>query len=355
MKSASPTGLFPASEAIWAQESTVDAKLRWLIARDPAVSGTPVSMHLDHRPVTPSDAIPNMFASGGERFYATDPGCCVHLMDGFVSRAWRLTASAAEDCLRLRFAFLGGALYSAANAMLHEKASTCTFIIQPSGSSLTGVFRRDTAYKFCAINMSRRFLGETLGLDATDLPPALFSNWQRDQTVIGQFPLDRATLALASRMFTLEGSDNWRRVQVKALALDTVRQALQSWERQPVGTRAAIRLGANDRRALVALRNHADAVAAEGILLKDAAAMTGLNRNKLQLGFRQMFGLSLQQYCLDQRMQKACEMLRDPANSIGSIAIALGFSEPTNFTAAFRKHFGVPPSRFRGHGTSGDT
>ena len=46
-------------------------------------------------------------------------------------------------------------------------------------------------------------------------------------------------------------------------------------------------------------------------------------------------------------MQAAYELLRASKLSIAQVAERAGFSEPTNFTAAFKKHFAVLPKQVR--------
>jgi len=78
-----------------------------------------------------------------------------------------------------------------------------------------------------------------------------------------------------------------------------------------------------------------------------ATVLTGLDRNKVHIGFKHIFGISLHDYCFDRRMQRARQLLVESSMSIALIAGKAGFSEPTNFTAAFPKQFGLLPSDAR--------
>lgn len=62
---------------------------------------------------------------------------------------------------------------------------------------------------------------------------------------------------------------------------------------------------------------------------------------------------SIHAIILDKRMQKAYELLRDPAyrgHSIEKIAYSLGFLSPAHFSRTFKKHFGLNPSDVKQHG-----
>ncbi len=59
-------------------------------------------------------------------------------------------------------------------------------------------------------------------------------------------------------------------------------------------------------------------------------------------------GISFSQMLLHLRMEKAKELLMDNPNiSINEVGFKCGYQTSSYFTAAFKKHFGVPPSRFR--------
>jgi AraC-like DNA-binding protein len=51
------------------------------------------------------------------------------------------------------------------------------------------------------------------------------------------------------------------------------------------------------------------------------------------------------------RLHASLEMLRDPRD-ISSIALDLGFTDHSHFTAAFRRRFGVTPSAYRARASS---
>ena len=88
--------------------------------------------------------------------------------------------------------------------------------------------------------------------------------------------------------------------------------------------------------------------------MEEAVALSGLNKNKVHAGFVRLYGMSLHDYCQDLRMQRARRLLLETSLPVVAVAERSGFSEPTNFTAAFRKHFALPPSDFRRIATKPD-
>ena len=59
-------------------------------------------------------------------------------------------------------------------------------------------------------------------------------------------------------------------------------------------------------------------------------------------------GMTLHQYIIETRMQKAKELLAFSTLSIAEIAQSLCFYDSSHFSATFQKHTGVTPSFFRG-------
>ncbi|NIB45114.1 helix-turn-helix transcriptional regulator [Pseudomaricurvus alkylphenolicus] len=69
-----------------------------------------------------------------------------------------------------------------------------------------------------------------------------------------------------------------------------------------------------------------------------------MSRSHLTHSFRQYFGTSIMEFALELRMIKARELLHSGQHSVLTVALMLGYQNHANFTRAYRKHFGHPPS-----------
>lgn len=110
-------------------------------------------------------------------------------------------------------------------------------------------------------------------------------------------------------------------------------------EEMPLRSHHRVRL--EEARALL-LDNFTDPPTVESL-----ARQVGLNRTTLRQGFKQLFGETIADFCQTRRMMLARELLREGQLSIADIAEIVGYGQPTNFTAAFRRHFNALPSAFR--------
>jgi AraC-like DNA-binding protein len=78
------------------------------------------------------------------------------------------------------------------------------------------------------------------------------------------------------------------------------------------------------------------------------ARAVALNEFKLKAGFRTLFGASVFGYLRAQRLERARHLLLAQRDlSVIEIAARVGYQNPSKFSAAFRRQFGLPPSALR--------
>jgi AraC family transcriptional regulator, regulatory protein of adaptative response / methylphosphotriester-DNA alkyltransferase methyltransferase len=96
--------------------------------------------------------------------------------------------------------------------------------------------------------------------------------------------------------------------------------------------------------ALAAIRrDYAD----EALSLGSVAHSIATSRRQLQRVFgerRTSFRGELQRV----RMSRAAALLEENAMPVGAVARAVGYRQPAQFSKAFRRHHGRPPSELRG-------
>jgi AraC-like DNA-binding protein len=121
----------------------------------------------------------------------------------------------------------------------------------------------------------------------------------------------------------------------------------RDWRAARTHMRRSIRITPSERARLLRLREQIDADPAARLTLTTLTARAKLNRNKLHYGFKQCFGISLHEYQTERRMHTALKLLQETGLAISDVAARVGFDEPTNFTAAFKRYFAVLPSDAR--------
>ena len=337
-----PTKIF-----IGAGETRLWEKLEAMTQIDPSVSGGISEIILGRRLIDRSQPIGPVFKSGYEEIHEIDPGFCAHVTDSFIEQDWRLTINSRDNNLRFRIAFAGEAAYFDRKHRLSDESLRCSFIIRPAGDALTATFSGGMQYRYCSLNVTEDYLTQTLGLSRDELPPMLLSHWERREAVMGHFPASKASLALAARFFGARSSNNWRDVEVRAIALDLLRLLFENWRSASPRARSSMRITPLERDKLSRIRNLVKSNPGGTFTIPALSAQFRMNPNKIHYGFKRLCGVSVHDFQTELRMQGALALLRSSKYSIAQIAERFGFSEPTNFTAAFKKHFAVLPKQVR--------
>ncbi len=86
---------------------------------------------------------------------------------------------------------------------------------------------------------------------------------------------------------------------------------------------------------------------ASDISVEELSDRVGLNRTTLQRVFKQMYGVTTFEYRTQVRMQEAKNLLLNDSVSVTEAAGLCGYSNASKFAAAFKKVFGVTPSKWR--------
>lgn len=79
----------------------------------------------------------------------------------------------------------------------------------------------------------------------------------------------------------------------------------------------------------------------------ELAHKVGINDFKLKKGFKHLYGVTIFDFLLEARMDKARTLLQSTDTPVHEIAFATGYKNVSSFTAAFKKKMGHPPSAFR--------
>ena len=77
------------------------------------------------------------------------------------------------------------------------------------------------------------------------------------------------------------------------------------------------------------------------------ARQVGINDYKLKRGFRQVYGTTVFGCLHAQRMVKAQQLLERATLKVADVSQAVGYANPSQFAAAFKRKFGLTPSQYR--------
>lgn len=87
--------------------------------------------------------------------------------------------------------------------------------------------------------------------------------------------------------------------------------------------------------------------------IEELAQQLGMTKSTLPERFKQFYGLSLRNYLLQARMERAKVLLADHDLNISQVAWQLGYEHACNFVTAFKRQYGLTPNAYRKLGSTG--
>lgn len=83
------------------------------------------------------------------------------------------------------------------------------------------------------------------------------------------------------------------------------------------------------------------------ITIEEIAAYIGINRKYLSQLFSDILNVSPQNYLVNFRLQKACDLLTSSSLSIHEISNSIGYNDPFLFSKMFKRYKGMSPKTYR--------
>ena len=86
----------------------------------------------------------------------------------------------------------------------------------------------------------------------------------------------------------------------------------------------------------------------DSICLEELAADIGLSPNYVRSLFKEREGITINDWIVEFRMGKACELLRDRRLKVKEISRMVGYENSSYFCSVFARRFGASPNEYRG-------
>lgn len=163
--------------------------------------------------------------------------------------------------------------------------------------------------------------------------------------VFQQSRFGEETFNILSQILQCSYAGDLRRLFFEAKALELAALKMAEWGRKEDTAPSALSRRDIDRvrEAYYILSTRLDHPPG----LVDLGRIVGLNRNKLNRGFKTLFGDTAFNLLRNARLSKARSLLDNTDLSLSEIALAVGYNSQSNFTTAFRKHYGKTPKAVR--------
>jgi AraC-like DNA-binding protein len=82
------------------------------------------------------------------------------------------------------------------------------------------------------------------------------------------------------------------------------------------------------------------------------ASAVGYSKGHFTALFKAHTGRTPRRFQIDERLERAVDLLRRPDLPVGEVALRTGFEDPLYFSRLFRRRYGLAPGKWReAHGT----
>jgi AraC family transcriptional regulator, regulatory protein of adaptative response / methylphosphotriester-DNA alkyltransferase methyltransferase len=89
------------------------------------------------------------------------------------------------------------------------------------------------------------------------------------------------------------------------------------------------------------------------LTLDELARRIASSRRQLQRAYAEVGATTFRNHLTSVRMETAAALLRRNGVTVREVASRVGYRQPAQFAKAFRRHHGMPPSRFRAVASNG--
>jgi len=291
------------------------------------------------------------YGSGMTDTVRLGPDALVNVINCVVPRAAHWTYVDSEPLITLRASLACDVefRYGSGPALVFDRPEltlTCMPSLLPLNAYIAaGARQQGIVAVFKANSFASRF-----GLLPEDLPPELHSAVKGEAQMgrIASFPIDHRVAALVGDTLDSRLHGELRTVQLAGRLAELVAYALDAMLHQHEARSVTL----SRRRDLDLAR------AAQTLLDRDyrrppnfaeLAREIGTSQNKLKSVFKQTFGLTMADYCLERRVREAQQLLMEASLTIAQVAERVGYEHQSSFAAAFRNQVGMSPREYRCH------
>jgi AraC-like DNA-binding protein len=256
--------------------------------------------------------------------------------------------------LKLRFKLSGCSMLHFKHEDIPMLGEHCSISVYSPNELEHELLTRDIAERSVTLHCDPAFFLQDLGLSADAAPQPIRAFLQRDtiphwfQRVRMSARMRQATIELMQPSCLPQFARSFREVKARELAISLLDLLAQGQERSSRADQAANRrhCGLSSDKLQQATDWLQSNLGDEADLGK-LARMLGDDPLQLARGFRQSTGLSMQQYRLRARVERARQLLIDGQLAIKAVSQDSGFYDQAHLTRCFRAAFGTTPLQYR--------
>lgn len=254
-----------------------------------------------------------------------------------------------EDVVSLRFVAAGGiGLHDEGPNAVRVEKGYASVLTLPAGRDYDLHIHGRERLASLTLHMHAGNLAPIMGLEPDELP-RLLRDIDRPAQGFNHLGM-RLSQAMQTAVRDIVGVSfrgALRQRYLEAKVMEMLCLLVDAVETSEQGVRAEPAIRRGERDSLYEARDILMEQYADPPSIEALARRVGLNRTKLQRGFKQVFGTTMFDFTQARRMDLAQALLREGGLTIAEVAESVGYEHPTNFTAAFRRRFNALPKDYR--------
>jgi AraC-like DNA-binding protein len=214
---------------------------------------------------------------------------------------------------------------------------------QPAGVNIKEWTAPSAYERNVAISIHPDFLAEHLLSSIREVPERLraFVSDKREKLNYCQLPLTADMFEVATRLINNPFDGALGLVYTEALTLELLCRAVGSF--CSLSDAPTAEYSERELRCLYAARDLLMREFSPPPTIRKLARSVGIGESTVTRDFKAVFGETVFDFSLRCRMQHALSLLRDKHWSVARVSEVIGYTHPTSFATAFRRHFGMRP------------
>jgi len=285
-------------------------------------------------------------ARGGWEFYELRPGLWL-LPVNMEAHEEILRHHCFGDLLVLSAVLRGGIIMNAPKGSPGELANGyCTMYSIQEG--VNTIYETGNSLRWATIIVDRRCLASATGLENEDLPDSVRQLIACGGTLpFRNVPLPGAASLAVSQILDCRLTGSFRRTFLHAKTLELLCLLLLAFDDNAADKTDEAILSEPYIRKIHEARRMIEQSLDAPPTIPELAAAVGTTRQRLQLGFRQLYGSTVAETRNRLRIEHALDLVRRSHTPMTHIALEAGYEYLASFTRAFKAAYGVSPSQMR--------
>jgi len=286
-------------------------------------------------------------AAGGWEFYELRPGMWLLSVD-MMARQPLLRRHNFDDKLVLSAVLKGEVSINDPSGASGELTNGCCTLYGMTGAGFDTVYDPGQALRWVSIFIDRQALVDTLNLDPGTLPGCVYDFVFNGALLpYRNVRLSSAASLAAAQILECKYQGGARLALLTAKACELTCLSLFSLRDADGNTPGDGALSERDEVRVAHARRLMERALDRPPTIAALAGTVGLTRQKLQQGFRQLYGGTAGQIRDQLRIERAFELVRNTSRPMIDIGMETGYDHPASFTRAFKAAYGVAPIQMR--------